>query len=82
MAGDLRTLAAILEITTELERIGDYAKGIANINLMIGPDPLIKPMIDIPHMAELARDMLRPCLDAFVRRDVELARFIRPRTLR
>jgi phosphate transport system protein len=76
MAGDLRTLAAILEIAGELERIGDYAKGIANINLMIGPDPLIKPMIDIPHMAELGRDMLHHALDAFVRRDVELARFI------
>jgi phosphate transport system protein len=76
MAGDLRTLAAILEIAGELERIGDYAKGIANINLMIGADPLIKPMIDIPHMAEIGRDMLHHSLDAFVRRDVELARFI------
>jgi phosphate transport system protein len=76
MAGDLRTLAAILEITGELERIGDYAKGIANINLMIGPDPLIKPMIDLPHMAEIGREMLHHALDAFVKRDVELARFI------
>ena len=76
MAGDLRTLAAILEIATELERIGDYAKGIANINLMIGDEPLVKPLIDIPRMAEKARDMLHRSLDAFVKRNVELAQLI------
>jgi phosphate transport system protein len=76
MAGDLRALAAILEIATELERIGDYAKGIARINLMIGEGPLLKPLIDIPIMAEKARYMLRRSLDAFVQRDVELARTI------
>jgi phosphate transport system protein len=74
MAGDMRTLAAVLEIVTELERIGDYAKGVANINLKIGEEPLIKPLVDIPRMAEKARDMLHRSLDAFVRRDVELAR--------
>ena len=72
-ATDLRTLAAILEIATELERIGDYAKGIANINLMLGDDPLLKPLIDIPVMAQKACDMLHRALDAFVRRDVDLA---------
>jgi phosphate transport system protein len=76
MAGDLRTLASILEITTELERIGDYAKGIARVNLMIGEEPLIKPLIDIPRMAEKVRSMLHRALEAFVRRDVELARAI------
>ncbi len=76
MAGDLRTIAAVLEITTELERMGDYAKGIAKINLMIGEQPLIKPLIDLPKMAEKARSMLHQALDAFVRRDVELARTI------
>jgi len=76
MAGDLRTLAAVLEIITELERMGDYAKGIARINLMIGEKPLLKPLIDIPRMAEKARDMLHRALDAFVRRDVDLARAI------
>ena len=60
MAGDLRTLAAVLEIATELERIGDYAKGIANINLMIGDEPLVKPLIDIPRMAEKARTAVEP----------------------
>jgi phosphate transport system protein len=76
MAGDVRTLAAILELSTELERIGDYAKGIARINLMMGEGPLIKPLIDIPRMAEKARAMLHRALDAFVRRDVDLARAI------
>ena len=76
MAGDLRTLAAILEITTELERIGDYAKGIARINIMIGEEPLLKPLIDIPLMAEKARSMLHQALEAFVNQDVDLARAI------
>lgn len=76
MAGDLRTLAAVLEIATELERIGDYAKGIARINLMMGEQPLLKPLIDIPRMAVKVRDMLHRALDAFVRRDVALARAI------
>ena len=76
MAGDLRTLAAILEIVTELERMGDYAKGISRISLMIGEQPLLKPLIDLPRMAQKARDMLHQSLDAFVRRDVDLARAI------
>jgi phosphate transport system protein len=76
MAGDMRTLAGVLEIVTELERMGDYAKGIARICLMIGDKPLIKPLVDIPLMAEKARDMLEQALDAFVRRDVTLARAI------
>jgi phosphate transport system protein len=76
MASDLRTLAAILVIATELERIGDYAKGIARVNLMIGQGPLIKPLIDVPRMAEKACSMLHRALDAFVRRDVALARTI------
>ncbi len=73
MAGDMRTLAAILNIATELERMGDYAKGIAQINLMIGDEPLIKPLVDIPRMADKSCDMLRRALDAFDRRDIELA---------
>ncbi len=78
MASDLRYLAAILFIVNELERMGDYAKGIAKINLMIGPGPLLKPLIDVPRMAEKATSMLDRALDAFVRRDVELARSIPP----
>ncbi len=76
VARDLRTLAAILEIATELERIADYAKGIAKINLLIGEKPLLKPLIDIPLMAEKAMSMLRRSLDAFVQQDVEAARSI------
>jgi phosphate transport system protein len=76
MAGDLRILAAVFEIATELERVGDYAKGIANINLMIGEEPLAKPLVDVPRMAEKARDMLHRALEAFVHHNVELARII------
>jgi phosphate transport system protein len=76
MASDLRTLAAVLEIAGELERMGDYAKGIAKIALMIGDEPLIKPLIDLPRMAEKAKDMLHRALKAFVRRDVAMARAI------
>jgi phosphate transport system protein len=76
MAGDMRILAAVLEISTELERLGDYAKGIAKISLKIGDDPLIKPLIDIPAMAEKAVSMLHQALDAFARGDVELAHAI------
>jgi phosphate transport system protein len=76
MSGDMRLLAAILEIVTELERMGDYAKGIARINLMIGQQSLIKPLIDLPAMAHKARDMLHAALVAFVEQDVEAARAI------
>jgi phosphate transport system protein len=73
MARDLRTIMAVLHITVELERMGDYAEGIAKIVLMHGEKELLKPLIDIPRMAELARAMLRRSLDAFVARDAELA---------
>jgi len=76
MASDLRVLAAVLEIISELERIGDYAKGIARINLMIGERPLLKPLIDVPVMAQKASSMLHQALEAFANRDVELARAI------
>ncbi len=76
MASDLRILAAVLDISSELERIGDYAKGIARINLLIGEGDLLKPLIDIPRMAERAVSMLHRALDAFARQDAELARAI------
>jgi len=76
MAKDLRTLAAVIEISTELERMGDYAKGIAKINILLGSEPLVKPLIDIPRMADLSIDMLHRSLGAFVARDVEAARKI------
>ena len=73
MATDLRVVAAVLEIAGELERIGDYAKGIAKIDLMIGDEPLIKPLVDLPRMAQIASSMLHRALEAFVLRDVEMA---------
>lgn len=73
MASDLRMLASILDVTTEIERMGDYAKGVAKISVMLGNEPLIKPLIDIPRMAEKATDMLHRALSAFVSGDVEAA---------
>jgi phosphate transport system protein len=73
MARDLRVIAAVLHMVTDLERMGDHAEGIAKINLLHGDQPLLKPLIDIPRMADLAREMLRQAMDAFVARDVEAA---------
>jgi phosphate transport system protein len=76
MAHDLRLLASILEVSAELERMGDYAKGIATINIRIGDEALLKPLIDIPRMAQKAADMLHRALTAFINEDVETARAI------
>ena len=73
MASDLRIIITVLNLITELERMGDYAEGIARIALMIGDEPPLKPLIDIPRMAEKARDMLRRSLEAFINRDSEEA---------
>ncbi len=66
MAHDLRLLASMLEIAGELERIGDYAKGIAKISLRMADEPLIKPLVDIPRMAEKGADLLHRSLKAFM----------------
>lgn len=76
MARDLRLLASILEVSGELERMGDYAKGIATVNIRMGDQPLLKPLIDIPRMAQKAADMLHRALTAFVNEDIEVARAI------
>jgi phosphate transport system protein len=76
MAGDLRLCASILEVTGELERMGDYAKGIAKIALLIGDQPHIKPLVDIPRMSEIAVDMLHRAVGAFVAADADTARRI------
>jgi phosphate transport system protein len=73
MAGDLRIIVAVLNIITELERIGDYALGNARIVILTGDEPPLKPLIDIPRMGEKAADMLRRSLDAFMRRDSKAA---------
>ena len=76
MAHDLRLLASTMEIISELERMGDYAKGIANINVRMGEEKLLKPLIDIPRMAEKGASMLHRALTAFVNEDVEAAKTI------
>jgi phosphate transport system protein len=76
MAHDLRLLASSMEIISELERMGDYAKGIANINVRMGDEKLLKPLIDIPRMAQKGADMLHRSLTAFVNEDVEAAKAI------
>ncbi len=76
MARDLRTIVAVLNIIVELERMGDYAEGIAKIVLMHKDQQLLKPLIDIPRMAEKARDMLRRSLTALIERDAETAKLI------
>ncbi|MBI2866046.1 MAG: phosphate signaling complex protein PhoU [Chloroflexi bacterium] len=76
VAGDLRTLVAILHIAVELERMGDYAEGIGKISLMMGEEPPLKPLIDIPRMAEKATHLLRRSLDALVNRDIIAARAV------
>jgi phosphate transport system protein len=76
MAHDLRLLASCMEIISELERMGDYAKGIANINVRMGEEALLKPLIDIPRMAQIGTSMLHRSLTAFINEDVETAKAI------
>jgi len=73
MASDLRLIVAILNIIVEMERIGDYAEGIAKIVIMIGDEPPLKPLIDIPRMGEITIEMINDSLQSFVARDVEMA---------
>lgn len=73
MAGDLRTILAISNIASEMERIGDYTEGIAKLALKLAGKPLLKPLIDIPRMAETGRQMLLMALEAFAREDVAAA---------
>ncbi len=76
MARDVRFLASALEVSTELERMGDYAKGIARIYLMIKDNPLDHPLAEISQMAETATGMLHKALSAFVNNDLDAARAI------
>jgi phosphate transport system protein len=76
VATDLREIIALLNISTDLERMGDHAEGIAKIVIMLGDEPLVKPLIDIPRMAEKTTDMIKRSLEAFVKRDAETARTI------
>jgi len=76
MDSDLRVTICVLNIISELERIGDHAEGIAKIVTMIGDEPPLKPLIDLPRMAEKTNQMLRRSLDAFINRDADAARRI------
>ena len=76
MAHDLRLLASCMEVISELERMGDYSKGIANINIRMGDAPLLKPLIDVPRMAQKGADMLHRALTAFVEEDIQTAQKI------
>lgn len=74
IAGDLRFITAAIKIITDLERMGDLAVNIAQRALVLMEKPEVNTFADIPKMAELAQEMVRKCLDAFVRRDPDLAR--------
>jgi phosphate transport system protein len=76
MAADLRTIVAAIKINTDLERVGDLAVNIAEAARRYTTHPPVKKLIDIPRMAGIAQTMLRDALDAFVRRDVELAQHV------
>lgn len=71
MASDLRLIIAVLAMASELERMGDHAEGIARIVITMRDEPLVKPLVDIPAMAQEARTMLKGALDAFVQRSVD-----------
>jgi len=73
-ASDLRAVIAAMSITVDLERMGDHAAGISKTVIKMGDEPLLKPLIDIPKMAKLAREMLATSLKAFVERDAAAAR--------
>lgn len=73
LAKDLRTIASVLKIITDLERMGDNAVNIAEVTLEIGMEPIMKPLVDIPKMATITQEMIKMSLDAFVQEDIELA---------
>ena len=76
MASDLRVIIAVLNIIVDLERIADHAEGNAKIEVMIGTEPPLKPLVDLPRMNQKTVDMLHRSLDAFCNRDAEAARAI------
>jgi phosphate transport system protein len=78
MASDLRLVVSVGAVSLELERIADHAAGIGKIVLLMEDEPLVKPLIDLPAMAERAREMLSLSLDAFVQRDTETASRLGP----
>jgi phosphate transport system protein len=78
-AGDLRSVIAAMHMVVEMERMADHATGIAKTVILMGDEPLLKPLVDIPKMAELAREMLRDSLEAYNDRDPKKARRVAER---
>ncbi|MCA9735584.1 MAG: phosphate signaling complex protein PhoU [Deferribacteres bacterium] len=76
IAGDLRLITAALKINNDLERIGDHAVNIAERTLTLVQEPELKPLIDIPRMAEITMEMMRKAIDAFLHNDCESAKHI------
>jgi phosphate transport system protein len=76
LAADLRLVTAAIKINNDLERMGDLSAGIAQSAMALSKEPVIRPLIDIPHIAGLAQSMVRKALDAFVNRDAEMARSV------
>ena len=76
MAADLRLIVAALKINTDLERMGDLSVNIAQRAKSLMEGPVVKPMVDIPHIAGLVQSMVRKSLDAFVMRDPDMARSV------
>lgn len=76
MAGDVRQITSAMAMFTDLERMGDYASGIAKIVIETAHEAPLKPLVDLPRMAQIAREMLDDAITAFIDRDVEVARLI------
>lgn len=76
MASDLRAIAAVIHIAVELERMADHAEGTAVLAQRTADEPLLKPLVDLPRMADLGRELLLDALDAFIEKDAERARQI------
>ncbi len=79
IARDLRLIVAVLNVIVELERIGDYAAGIAQVVIRHGDRPLLKPLVDVPRMAQVVRSMLRDAVDGFIARDAAAAEAVAKR---
>ena len=76
MAGDLRTISSAIHITTDLERMAYHAAGTARIVIQTADEPLLKPLVDIPRMADIAREMLKDAVTAFIESDDARARAV------
>lgn len=76
MAGDLRTISAAIHITTDLERMADHAAGIAKIVIQTSNEAMLKPLVDIPRMTEIAREMLSASVSAYIDGDVDAAKAV------